>query len=447
MFYPNQGGTYNLGASIGSTDTTILLSSFLEPVSGTPLTMTYLNTSIAFGTIAPTTSSAELISFTGITQNANGTATLTGVIRGLQKSYPYTTSATFQLPHAGQSIFILSDAPQVFDKYAGKDNNEEITGLWTFDQTPIGLNPGAVQDASTTVKGITKLSVAPVSSTNPIAVGQNDPILPTQNQTNALVGNNTDIAVGSGNKVVTQTGLIHGAEKYATTTGSANAYVATLSPIPTSLTAGMTLSLIANFTNTGAATLAVNGLGSTPAITKNGTTALVSGDIVSGQAFTVTWDGTRWQLQSPTGTTPVNSYASAFTSVSSTTTQNIDTTFTTNFLPAVITVYFKISGYENFGGELHFTRGIAVYAGTTVKNVLNFYSDSNNTTLAITAATLTDAQSNPAVGNNSQTGNISATLSILSVSATNFVVRVAYSANATPPAVAAVCTFNAVANQ
>lgn len=36
---------------------------------------------------------------------------------------------------------------------------------------------GAVADASTTVKGASKVSVAPVSSTNPIAVGDNDPRL------------------------------------------------------------------------------------------------------------------------------------------------------------------------------------------------------------------------------------------------------------------------------
>ena len=37
--------------------------------------------------------------------------------------------------------------------------------------------PGSTPDASTTVKGIAKLSVAPTSATNPIAVGINDPIL------------------------------------------------------------------------------------------------------------------------------------------------------------------------------------------------------------------------------------------------------------------------------
>lgn len=43
-------------------------------------------------------------------------------------------------------------------------------------------------DASTTVKGSTKLSVAPVSSSNPIAVGDNDTRVPSQAENDALAG-------------------------------------------------------------------------------------------------------------------------------------------------------------------------------------------------------------------------------------------------------------------
>ncbi len=80
--------TYTLSSAIGSFDTTIILSSFTEPVTNVPYTMALLNTQIVFATIAPKTTLSELISFTGITQNANGTATLTGVTRGLAKKYP-----------------------------------------------------------------------------------------------------------------------------------------------------------------------------------------------------------------------------------------------------------------------------------------------------------------------------------------------------------------------
>lgn len=47
---------------------------------------------------------------------------------------------------------------------------------------------GTVVDASTTVKGIVKMSVAPVIPTEPIVVGDNDPRVPTQSENDALVG-------------------------------------------------------------------------------------------------------------------------------------------------------------------------------------------------------------------------------------------------------------------
>lgn len=178
-YNPAGGKTYTLSGSISSTATTFTLASFIEPVTGTPYTMALLNTQIVFGTIAPKTTSSEFISFTGIIQNANGTATLTGVTRGLAKKYPFTTDSAYKLAHSGQTPFILSDAPQVFQEYVPLNNDATVGGLLTFLQTPVGLNPGAVQDSSTTVKGIGKISVAPVSSTNPIFVGDNDPRVTT----------------------------------------------------------------------------------------------------------------------------------------------------------------------------------------------------------------------------------------------------------------------------
>lgn len=56
----------------------------------------------------------------------------------------------------------------------------------TFDQ--IGGSGGGVVDATTSAKGISKLSVAPVLSTNPIAVGDNDPRLSTVPATTSVQG-------------------------------------------------------------------------------------------------------------------------------------------------------------------------------------------------------------------------------------------------------------------
>ena len=128
------GLTYRLQTSIGSTNTSINLSSFKER-AGIPLTMSVLNTSIAYGTLDPQTSNSEFISFSGVTQNADGSAQLTGVTRGLSDIYPFTASSTLRYGHSGQSIFILSNAPQVYNEYAAKKSDESITGTWTFAST------------------------------------------------------------------------------------------------------------------------------------------------------------------------------------------------------------------------------------------------------------------------------------------------------------------------
>lgn len=134
-FTPAGGLTYRLKSSIGTTNSTIVLSSFKNR-SGIPLTMSLLNTSIAYATLDPQTDNSEFISFTGITQNADGTATLSGVSRGLADIFPFTASTTMRMSHSGQSILILSDSPQLFEEYPVMRNTENITGSWGFAIAP-----------------------------------------------------------------------------------------------------------------------------------------------------------------------------------------------------------------------------------------------------------------------------------------------------------------------
>jgi hypothetical protein len=58
-----------------------------------------------------------------------------------------------------------------------------------------------VADASTTVKGVTKMSTAPAVANNPIAVGDNDARVPTTDENDALAG--TSGTPSSSNKYVT----------------------------------------------------------------------------------------------------------------------------------------------------------------------------------------------------------------------------------------------------
>lgn len=81
--------------------------------------------------------------------------------------------------------------------------------------------------------------------------------------------------------------------------GSANAYTLTVAPAITAYSAGQVFGFIANFANTGSATLNVSGLGAKTIKKHDGATNLVSGDIANGQAVTVMYDGTNMVMQSP----------------------------------------------------------------------------------------------------------------------------------------------------
>lgn len=154
-FNPAGGITYRLRTSVATTDTTINLQSFKNR-SDIPITIAVLNTDIVYGTLSPQTSRSEFISFTGVTQNSDGTAQLTGVSRGLSDIYPFAASTTLRESHPGQSIFIISDSPQLFEEYTRRRNLEHITSTWEwssttppqYDQVP--TNHAAGTHASTT---------------------------------------------------------------------------------------------------------------------------------------------------------------------------------------------------------------------------------------------------------------------------------------------------------
>ena len=238
-FSPVGGTTYYLASSIGSTNTTITLSSFTNR-SGIKFTMSNTNTDIMYATVDPQSSNSEFISFTGISQNANGSATLTGVTRGLSDFYPFTASSTLRQPHSGRAPFVLSDAPQVFNQYAVKQNDETITGDW---QGPDPENPqsyatrnyvdsaafGGIGGASETATGTVQMATAAEAaagttngSVGRLALGSN---LSTSTWTASTAEGNI-IAAGSGGKIspfliATSTGLFDNATLAGTTTVTA----------------------------------------------------------------------------------------------------------------------------------------------------------------------------------------------------------------------------------
>lgn len=82
--------------------------------------------------------------------------------------------------------------------------------------------------------------------------------------------------------------------------GSANAHTLTYSVAPEAYVTGDAYTFIAGYTNTGAVTLNVNGLGARTI--RLGNTAIASGELSRNRVYTVYYDGAYWQLANTSAT-------------------------------------------------------------------------------------------------------------------------------------------------
>lgn len=89
-----------------------------------------------------------------------------------------------------------------------------------------------------------------------------------------------------------------------TSTGSSNAYALTYAGAPTAYSKGIRYAFWANHTNTGAATLNINGLGARSILEPDGT-AVIAGQIVNGTTVTVEYDGTNFRMTTVPMSNPV----------------------------------------------------------------------------------------------------------------------------------------------
>lgn len=101
---------YGSGASIG--DTSLKLSGFSD-IYGNVLALADFGT-VGYGTIEPGTSNEESITFTGVTNNGDGSFTLTGVKHVLAKS-PFTQTSGLTLGHSGGTRFVISNTSAFYN--------------------------------------------------------------------------------------------------------------------------------------------------------------------------------------------------------------------------------------------------------------------------------------------------------------------------------------------
>lgn len=111
----------------------------------------------------------ETISFTGVTQNGDGSAILTGVVRGLTPFSPYGADATYASAHSGFVTAILSNPAKMYANFIGPTDTVAVTGLWTFPYPTTSTSPaikqyvddvlaGAIGTASEATAGSTKVT-------------------------------------------------------------------------------------------------------------------------------------------------------------------------------------------------------------------------------------------------------------------------------------------------
>ena len=90
----------------------------------------------------------------------------------------------------------------------------------------------------------------------------------------------------------------NGASNYGIDTTNTNTYAITLTPAPTSYVAGMPISFMVSYGNTGASSINVNGLGAKP-LTKYGAMGMGGKEILAGMLINAVYDGTNFQVISP----------------------------------------------------------------------------------------------------------------------------------------------------
>lgn len=211
------------GISIGAT--TITLQEFLS-IDGTPLTMAAFGT-IGYGTLEPNSfQREEQVSFTGITQNLNGTATLTGV-KTVNFLYPYTEAAGVTKSHPGGATFVITNTSGFYNTFTNKNDDETILGAWVLPGTE-PIRPkltvdvdatdatslitygqlsravfGAVPSASTTVNGTVELATASELAAGTAVGGTGAFLVPANSSFNNTPGSQL-VPVSTTNQIINQ---------------------------------------------------------------------------------------------------------------------------------------------------------------------------------------------------------------------------------------------------
>lgn len=231
------------------------------------------------------------------------------IARGYKPFSPYDQdTATWAKTHSVGVSFVFTNAPQVYDEFAVKDNDETITGTWTFDEDTRPLLDAdldtAVNAELVTFGQLYRTAIAGAVNATDVQKGIVEIPTTAEVTSGASTGGTGASVVPTPAQIAAQ--IQSGSWLYFVEdgTGSDDTYTASLTPAPSAYTAGQVF--VGKFTiaNTGAATLNLNSLGAKD-IKKyvNGAkAALETGDIVANQPVFLEYDGTDMVMFSPSAT-------------------------------------------------------------------------------------------------------------------------------------------------
>jgi hypothetical protein len=194
------------------------------------------------------------------------------------------------------------------------------SGTNTGDQTNIAGNAATVTTNANLTGGVTSLGNSATVVTNANLTGDVTSLGNATTLTNAPVIAKVLTGFISGAGIVAATDSIltavqklngndnsiitsvqNSGSRWLTSVVGSNAITAAVTPALTAYAAGQTFEFVAATTNTGAATININGLGVVP-VTKNGVSAVSAGDIVAGQAYILIRDAVgNFQLSGGSG--------------------------------------------------------------------------------------------------------------------------------------------------
>lgn len=179
------------------------------------------------------------------------------------------------------------------------------------------------------------------------------------------------------------------AEQWVGSVSGTNTVTGSLSPAITTYAAGLTVKLKVANACTGAVTLNLNSIGAVDVKRIDGATALISGDWKAGQTVELVYDGTYWQMTSPSGiaasspwTNILNTFTVSTDTINSTTSEVVISNATVgiagNTLAVGDTYEFIFRGYASHanGSSLQFRP----YFGAAVMGPFNLNTNSGSPT-------------------------------------------------------------------